>query len=131
MGKWHSSVLTDNLPERKVSSTRNVIEKKVANENTDYHQNNGNDDYDQSEATENECEDLVNILQNHVSLSFGNKEGISEEKKTMIKNIIQITEHNLDEEVTGFDLLKDWTIKVNAILKEVKSNDVARTKKIN
>ena len=114
-----------------VSSTRNVIEKKVANQNTDYHQNNGNDDYDQSEATENECEDLVNILQNHVSLSFGNKEGISEEKKTMIKNIIQITEHNLDEEVTGFDLLKDWTIKVNAILKEVKSNDVARTKKIN
>lgn len=49
----------------------------------------------------------------------------------MIKNIIEITEHNLDEEVTGFDLLKDWTIKVNAILKEVKSNDVARTKKIN
>ena len=48
----------------------------------------------------------MNILQNHVSLSFGNKEGISEEKKTMIKNIIQITEHNLDEEVTGFDLLK-------------------------
>lgn len=90
MGKWHSSVLTDNLPERMVSSTRNVIEKKVANENTDYHQNNGNDDYDQSEATENECEDLVNILQNHVSLSFGNKEGISEEKKTMIKNIIKL-----------------------------------------
>ena len=35
----------------------------------------------------------------------------------MIKNIIEIAEHNLDENVNGFkkvdkNLLKDWTMKV-------------------
>ena len=50
----------------------------------------------------------------------------------MIKNIIQIAEHNLDEEVNGFkkvdrNLLKDWTMKVNAILKEVKSDNITKT----
>ena len=63
-------------------------------------QNIGSDDDDQGEATENECEDLVNVLQN-VTLIFENVEGMSEEKKTMIKNIIEIAEHNLDEEVNG------------------------------
>ena len=29
-------------------------------------------------------------------------EGKSEDKKIMIKNIIEIAEHNLDEEVNGF-----------------------------
>ena len=89
-------------------------------------QNSGNDDNeDQGEATENECESLVNVLQNNVSLSFENVEGRSEEEKIMIKNIIEIAEHNLEEEVNGFkkvdrNLLKDWTMKVNAILKEIK-----------
>ena len=47
----------------------------------------------------------------NVYLSFENVEGMSEEKKIMIKNI-EIAEHNLDEEVNGFkkvdrNLLKD------------------------
>ena len=64
-------------------------------------------------------------MENNVSLSFENVEGRSEEEKIMIKNIIEIAEHNLEEEVNGFkkvdrNLLKDWTMKVNAILKEIK-----------
>ena len=51
----------------------------------------------------------------------------------MIKNIIEIVEHNLDEEVNGFkeverNLLEDWTMKVNAILKEIKSDNITETK---
>ena len=39
----------------------------------------------------------------------------------MIKNIIEIAEHNLVEQINRFNnvnrnLLKDWTLKVNAIL---------------
>ena len=60
----------------------------------------------------------------NVYLSFENVEGMSEEEKIMIKNV-EIAEHNLDKEVNGFkkvdrNLLKDWTMKVNAILKEIK-----------
>ena len=46
------------------------------NENADKNdQNTGNDnDDDQGEATENECENLVTVLQNNVSLSFENVE---------------------------------------------------------
>ena len=47
------------------------------NENADKNdQNTGNDndDDDQGEATENECENLVIVLQNNVSLSFENVE---------------------------------------------------------
>ena len=102
----------------------NAIKKCMMNENANKNdQNSGNDDNeDQGEATENECESLVNVLQNNVSLSFENVEGRSEEEKIMIKNIIEIAEHNLEEEVNGFkkvdrNLLKDWTMKVNAILK--------------
>ena len=101
------------------------------NENVDRNdQNSGNDyDGDHGEATENECENLVNILQNNVSLGFENEEGMNEEKKITIKNIIEITEHNLDGEVNGFkkvdrDLLKNWTMKVNAILQEIKSDGI-------
>ena len=89
-------------------------------------QNSSNDDNDdQGEAAESEYENLANLLENNVSLSFENVEGRSEEVKIMIKNIIEITEHNLEEEVNGFkkvdrNLLKDWTMKVNAILKEIK-----------
>ena len=66
-------------------------------------QNSGNDDNDdQCEPREKECENLVNGLQNNVSLSFENVEGMIKGGKIMIKNIIEITEHNLDEEVNGF-----------------------------
>ena len=67
-------------------------------------QNSGNDDNDdQGEPREKECENLVNGLQNNVSLSFENVEGmIKGVGGIMIKNIIEITEHNLDEEVNGF-----------------------------
>lgn len=49
-------------------------------------------------------------------------------EKTIIKNI-KITELNLDEELNEFkkvdrNLRKDWTWKINAILKEVKSDDI-------
>ena len=49
------------------------------NENADKNgQNSRNvDNDDQSEVTENECENLVNVLQNNVSLSFENVEELS------------------------------------------------------
>ena len=77
----------------------------------------------------------MNVLQNNVSLSFENVEGISEEEKIMIKNIFEIAEHNLDEEVNEFkktdrNLLRDWTMKVNAILKEFKSNNITETNRL-
>ena len=103
---------------------------------TKYDQNSGNDDNDnQGEATENECENLANVLQNNVSLSFENVEGRSEEEKIMIKNIIEIAEHNLEEEVNGFkkvdrNLLKDWTMKINAILKGIKSENITETNRL-
>ena len=55
----------------------NVIKKSMMNENADKNdQNTGNDndDDDQGEATENECENSVTVLQNNVSLSFENVE---------------------------------------------------------
>ena len=73
------------------------------NDNTDKNdQNNGNDDEDQGETTRNKHKYLVNVFQNNFTLNFGNAEGMSEEKKTMIKDIIEIAEHNLDEQVNGF-----------------------------
>ena len=98
--------------------------------------NSGNDDNDgQGETTKNECKRLANVLQNNVSLSFGNVEERSEEEKTMIKNIIEIAEHNLEEEVNGFkkvdkNLLKDWTMKINAILKGIKSENITETNRL-
>ena len=81
----------------------NVIKKSMTNENAENNdQNMGSDDDDQGEAKENEYKDLVNVLQNNVTLSFGNVEGMSEEEKIMIKNIIEIDEHNLLKEVNGF-----------------------------
>ena len=49
---------------------------------------------------------------------------MSEAEKVIIKNIIETAEHNLDEEVNGFkkvdrNLLKDWAMEVNAILKKI------------
>ena len=65
-------------------------------------------------------------------MGFENVKGMSEEEKTMIKNIIQIAELYLDEKVNRFkkvdrDLLKDLTMKVNAILKEIKSDNITKT----
>ena len=81
----------------------NVIKKSMTNENAENNdQNMGSDDDDQGEAKENEYKDLVNVLQNNVTLSFENVEGMSEEEKIMIKNIIEIDEHNLLKEVNGF-----------------------------
>ena len=101
------------------------------NENADKNdQNTGNDnDDDQGEATENECENLVTVLQNNVSLSMQ-----SEEEKITIKNT-EIAENNLDEEVNGFkkvdgNLLKDCTMKVNAILKEIKSDNISENTRL-
>ena len=60
---------------------------------------------------------------------------MGEKEKIMIKNIIEIAEHNLDEEIHGFkkvdrNLLKDWTMEVNAILKEIKSDNITETNKL-
>ena len=53
----------------------------------------------------------------------------------MIKNIIEIADHTLDGEVNGFrkvdrDLIKDWTMKVNANMKEVKSDNITETNRL-
>ena len=114
----------------------NAIKKCMINENENKnHQNSGNDDNDdQGEATENECENLANVLQNNVSLSLQNVEGRSEEEKIMIKNI-EIVEHNLEEGVNGFkrvdrNSLKDWTMKISAILKGIKSENIMETNRL-
>ena len=71
----------------------------------------------------------------NVSLSFENVEGRSEEEKIMIKNIVEIAEHNLEEEVNGFkkvdkNLLQDWTMKINAILKGIKYENITETNRL-
>ena len=101
-------------------------------ENND--QNVDSDNDDQDEAMEKEREDIVNVLQN-VILSFRNEEGMSEEENTVMKDIIEITEHKLEEEINEFkkvdkNLLKDWTRKVNAILKEIKSDNITGTNRL-
>ena len=53
-------------------------------------------------AKENKGEDLVNVLQNNVTLSFENAEKISEEEKIMIKSIIEIAVYNVDGNVNRF-----------------------------
>ena len=78
---------------------------------------------------------VATLLQNNVSLSFENVERVIKEEKIMIKNVIEIAKHNLDEEENRFkkvdrNLLKDWVIKVNHILKEVKSGDITETIRI-
>ena len=55
--------------------------------------------------------------------------------KLIIKHIIEINEHNLAEEVNGFkkvdiNLLKDWTMKVNAVLREIKSDNITKTNRL-
>ena len=90
----------------------------MINENADKNgQNTGNDDDYQGEAKESECNYLVNVSQNNVTLSSEDVEEMSEGEKIMIKNIRQIGENNLDEKVNQFkkvdrNLLKDWTIQV-------------------
>ena len=52
-----------------------------------------------------------------------------------MKNMIEIAEHSLDEEVSEFkkvdrNLLKDWTMKVNAIMKDIKSGNFTETNRL-
>ena len=99
-------------------------------------QNSGNDENDDhGEVTENQRRNLVNVLQNNISLSSENLEGMSEVRKMMIKNITEMAEHGLYEEVNGFkkvdkNLLKDWAIKVNHVLKEIKSVNMTETNRL-
>ena len=60
---------------------------------------------------------------------------MSEEEKILIKNMIEIAEHNLNDEVNGFkkvgtNFVEDWTMYVNAILKEIKSENIAESNKL-
>ena len=115
----------------------NAIKKRMMNQNAnknDLNSSNGDND-DQGENTKIECKSLANVLQNNVSLSFETVEGRSEEEKIMIKNIIEIAEHNLEEEVNGFkkvdrNLLQDWTMKINAILKGIKYENITETNRL-
>ena len=48
---------------------------------------------------------------------------------------VEIAKHNLDEKVNGFKkidriLLKDWRTKVNAILKETKSDNITKINRL-
>ena len=54
----------------------NVTKKSMMNENADKNDQNSGDDSndDQGEATENECENLMNVSLNNVYLSFENVE---------------------------------------------------------
>ena len=121
------------LTELEMNAIKNCMMKENANKND---QNSGNDDNDeQREATEKECENFANVQQNNVSLSFENIEESSEEEKIMIKNIIEIAEHNLEEKVNGFkkvnrNLLKDWTMKIKATLKGIKSENITGTNRL-
>ena len=121
------------LTELEMNAMKKCMMKENANKND---QNSGNDDNDdQRETTEKECENFANVLQNNVSLSFENIEGRSEEEKIMIKNIIEIAEHNLEEELNGFkkadrNLLKDWIMKINAILRGIKSENITGTNRL-
>ena len=60
---------------------------------------------------------------------------MSEEEKILIKNMIEIAEHNLNDEVNGFkkvgtNFVEGWTMYVNAILKEIKSENIAESNKL-
>ena len=65
-------------------TTDECIKKSMINENENDQNIGSDDDDDQCEFTENECEDLVNVLQKNVTLSFENMVEISEEEKIMI-----------------------------------------------
>ena len=63
-----------------------VTKKSMMNENADKNDQNIGSDDDHREAIQNEYEDLVNVLQNKLILSFENVWGMSEEEKIMFKN---------------------------------------------
>ena len=69
----------------------------MMNENADKNDQNIGSDDDHREAIQNEYEDLVNVLQNKLILSFENVWGMSEEEKIMFKNYA--SQQILDEEV--------------------------------
>ena len=53
----------------------------------------------------------------------------------MIKSITEIANHSLDEDVNGFkkvdrNLFKDWAMKVNVILKKIKSDNITETNRL-
>ena len=53
----------------------------------------------------------------------------------MIKNITEMAEHDLDDEVNGFknvdrNLVKVWAMKVNRVLKEIKSVNMTDTNRL-
>ena len=66
-----------------------------------------------------------------------NVEGRSEEEKIMIKNIIEISEHNLGEGVNGFKKV-DFTLEftqrldneINAIQKGIKSENITESNRL-
>ena len=74
-----------------------VTKKSMMNENADKNDQNIGSDDDHREAIQNEYEDLVNVLQNKLILSFENVWGMSEEEKIMFKNYA--SQQILDEEV--------------------------------
>ena len=74
-----------------------VTKKSMMNENADKNDQNIGSDDDHGEAIQNEYEDLVNVLQNKLILSFENVWGMSEEEKIMFKNYA--SQQILDEEV--------------------------------
>ena len=77
--------------------------EKVMHENADNNkQNVGTDQDHQDEATENDNKNLANILQDNAVLSFNNVEEMSKEEKVIIEDIIEISEHILDQEKNGF-----------------------------
>ena len=53
----------------------------------------------------------------------------------IIKNITEMAEHDLDDEVNGFknvdrNLVKVWAMKVNRVLKEIKSVNMTETNRL-
>ena len=70
----------------------------------------------------------MNILQNNLSLSFENVEGMTKEEKIIIENIIEIDEHNLEdtEELTSLRKLSRviqlfWTLQAIIFLQKIKT----------
>ena len=67
------------LTELEMNAIKKCMMNEIANKNDQNSVNDDNDD--QGEATENECKNFANVLQNNVSLSFENVERRSEEEK--------------------------------------------------
>lgn len=66
----------------------NMIQKILMNENADKNKWNIASDNDQGKFTKSECKDLVNVLQNTVTLGFENVEGMIGGERIIINNFI-------------------------------------------